>query len=92
MHLHRSAITLLAVLEVHSLDVLEHGEHMTARSIRLQNNALAAAEHARPTRGLDMRTSALLSTPLSPAANFPVVRAARQDSGLACEILDIDCT
>ena len=86
LQLHRSAITLLAVLEVHSLDVLEHGEHVSTLAPRPRNNALAAAAHARPTRGLHTRASALLSTPLSPAATFPVVRAAGQDSGLACEI------
>ena len=69
-----------------------------ARRARGHARLCRTTTRSQPERTRDEREAVyrwparVLSTPLSPAANFPVVRAARQDSGLACEISDIDCT
>ena len=46
MQLHRSAITLLAVLEVHSLDVLEHGEHVSTLDSAAEQRARSRSARA----------------------------------------------
>ena len=46
LQLHRSAITLLAVLEVHSLDVLEHGEHVSTLDSAAEQRARSRSARA----------------------------------------------